>query len=103
MSANVVDGLSAVYAFARLRPMDITLPICPAARRCSHTKKTMIRMKGRNSPIVSSQLDDGLLKVASGTFSTISFWSASGRGVGPEVVNFWPLVVSPVIRPLVLL
>jgi hypothetical protein len=83
--------------------MDITLPICPAARRWSHTKKTMIRMNGRNRPIVSSQLDEGLLKVASGTFSTISCWSASGSGVGPEVVNFSPLVSSPVIRPLALL
>ena len=52
---------------------------------------------------MSSQLDDGLLKVASGTFSTISFWSASGSGVGPEVVNFWPFVSSPVMRPLALL
>ncbi len=53
--------------------------------------------------MVSSQLDWGLLKVASGTFSTISFWSASGSGVGPDVVNFWPLVSSPVMRPLALL
>ena len=63
----------------------------------------MTRMNGRNSPMVSSQLDVGLLNVASGTFSTISFWSASGSGVGPDVVNFSPLVSCPVMRPLALL
>jgi hypothetical protein len=53
--------------------------------------------------MVSSQLDCGLLKDASGTFSTICCWTSSGNGVGPEVVNFSPLVSSPVMRPEALL
>ena len=64
MSANVVDGLSWVYALARLRPMDITLPIWPAARRCIHTKKPMISSTGSSRPaMLSSQLLLGALNL----------------------------------------
>ena len=60
MSENVVDGLSVLYALARLRPIDITLPIWPAARRCIQTKNPMIRMTGSIRPrTLSSQLELG--------------------------------------------
>ena len=62
MSANVVDGLSVVYALARLRPIDITLPIWPAARRCIQMKKPMISTSGSSRLAqLSSQLELGVL------------------------------------------
>ena len=61
MSANVVDGLSVVYAFARLRPIDITLPIWPAARRCIHMKKPISNTRGSSRLAqLSSQLELGV-------------------------------------------
>ena len=100
MSANVVDGLSVVYAFARLRPIDITLPIWPAARRCIQTKKPMINSTGSSSPaMLSSQLLPGVLNSMS-TFcsrSTASSASDRLRSPPPVVVNSVPSSIVPVI------
>ena len=91
MSENVVDGLSAWYALARLRPMDITLPIWPAARRCIQTKKPMISTIGSSSPAqFNSQLDYGWLNLML-TFFSLSVASSASltpRSPAPVAVNF---------------
>ena len=103
MSENVVDGLSVEYALARLRPIDITLPIWPWARRCIQTKKPMISSTGSStlsSP--SNQLESGGSKASSTPFSLSSSSSVSDRPRSPPpcVTNSVPSSSSPVILPV---
>ena len=102
MSANVVDGLSAWYALALLRPIDITLPIWPCARRWSQTKKPMISRIGRSRlRMPRNQLLLGWVKLKSGTFSRISASSVSdGPAAWPVVLNRSPESSSPVMLPV---
>ena len=100
MSANVVDGLSVVYALARLRPIDITLPIWPAARRCIQTKKPMISSTGNSRPaMLSSQLFPGVRNSMSTSSSRSTCSSASDRPRSPPpvVLNSVPSSNVPVI------
>ena len=48
-SSNVVFGFSVLYTFARLRPMFITAPIWPCARRLIQMKMPMMSGE-RNDP-----------------------------------------------------
>ena len=77
---------------ARLRPMDITLPIWPAARRCIQTKKPMISSTGSSSPaMLSSQLLLGVLNsIVDALLAEQLASSASDRPRSPPpvVVNF---------------
>ena len=88
---------------ARLRPIDITLPIWPAARRCIQTKKPMISTSGSSRPAqLSSQFDDGWLKLRS-TFLEASSSSSAAltpRSPAPVAVNLSPVGVVPWIVPL---
>src|SRR5262245_59707419 len=101
MSANVVDGLSLVYALARLRAMDITLPIWPCARRCIQmtrpTKMPTIRRIGNR---LANHDERGGENLASGTFVLMDSVTPSGSGTGASVVNFWPFFNSPLIDPV---
>jgi hypothetical protein len=44
---NSVFGFSVLYTLARLRPIDITWPIWPDARRLIHTRNPMMSTNGR--------------------------------------------------------
>ena len=93
MSANVVDGLSASYALARLRPIDMTLPIWPAARRCIQTKKPMISTTGSSRLAqLSNQLLLGVLNSKSTSLSLQrrGLVGVAGSCSAPVVVNFSP-------------
>src|SRR5580765_4831255 len=106
MSANVVLGLSAEYVLARLRPMDITLPIWPAARRCIQMKKPMISTNGRSNGIrLATQLEVGVLYSTLTPCSANSCWSASlGHCPGGAVdSNLSPFLYSPEILSVLLL
>ena len=84
MSANVVDGLSALYALARLRPIDMTLPIWPAARRCIHTKKPMSSTTGSSKGMrLLTQLDVRRVELDRGCSPADRSWSACGIPAGP--------------------
>src|SRR3954451_15717030 len=99
MSENVVDGLSVVYALARLRPMDMTLPIWPAARRCIHMKKPISRTSG-NSRLaqLSSQFELGVFASNwTPRFSSSALCASLGKLFGAVLVNFSPVVNTPLM------
>ncbi|CAB4719857.1 unannotated protein [freshwater metagenome] len=83
-----------VYAFALLRPMDMTLPIWPCARRFIQTMNPMNKMIGSSKGIrLVNQFDSGVVGLKSTPFSSISLRSSSfGKPTGAVVLNLSPLV-----------
>ena len=91
---------------ARLRPIDMTLPIWPCARRCIQTKKPMINITGSSRPANwRNQFVDGVMNWYSTPRELMSSSSASEspRSPPPVETNDSPVVNSPVIRPDTLL
>ena len=88
---------------ALLRPIDITLPIWPWARRCIHTKKRMRRVTGISSGISEAKkFGVGVTKSNVSVCVRISAVSSSGRGRGPTVENSVPARSVKVMPPSVL-
>ena len=105
MSAKVVDGRSALYALARLRPMDIMLPIWPEARLFIHTKKPMTKMNGKRRGMrFITQFDCGVFGLKSTPWVRRSARSCSlGNPGGAVVENELPSVKVPVMVSVALL
>ena len=85
---------------ARLRPIDITLPIWPAARRCIQTKNPMISSTGSIRPaMLRIQLLPGVLNSRLTPLSRIVASSAAARlrSPPPVVVKVSPFLRWPVI------
>ena len=88
-----------MYALARLRPIDITLPIWPAARRCIHMKNPISNTSGSSKLAqLSNQLELGdLASKSTPWFCSSSVWLTSGKLLGAVLVNFSPVVSSPLM------
>ena len=87
---------------ALLRPICMTLPIWPWARRCIQTKKRISRVTGISSGISDvKKLGWGVTNV-SVVWDRIRSVSSSGSGVGPTVVNSMPDTSTKSMSPLVL-
>ncbi len=104
-SLNVVFGFSVAYTFARLRPMFITAPIWPCARRLNQMKIPMMRANGMTQiRIVPRMSEPSRTYLKLTPFSSSRAISVSWKSLfGPELVNFAfpPCAVlnSPVMVP----
>ena len=105
-SLNVVFGFSVAYTFARLRPMFMTAPIWPCARRLIQMKIPMMSANGMTQMRIVPRMSEPArtyLKLTPFSWS----WAISVAWkslFGPELVNcvFPPCAVLnvPVIFPL---
>src|SRR5512132_574600 len=77
----------------------MTLPICPAARRCIHMKKPISNTSGRSRLAqLSNQLELGVLASNSTPLDCNSaLWASLGKVLGAVLVNFSPLASTPLM------